>query len=154
MSNSRIRAWACSSPRFATRYRNPNAQCAYFAFNMVRMMSGMLAANYVTANARSNARITPTTWKPAWACELFLVERCESELLSTHAGFKHQTILGHRKHDHSLLVLRIGRGALGGDNGTGGRTHGPFAALEIIQRGFVLEEDHFSERLAAQLRAD
>jgi hypothetical protein len=48
---------ACNSPRLAIKYRNPNAQCAYFAFSVVRMMSGMLAANYVTASAPGNARI-------------------------------------------------------------------------------------------------
>src|ERR1017187_2951145 len=133
MSNSRIRACACNAPRFAMRYRKPNAQCAYFAFRVVSMMSGMLAANYVTANARCNARITPTTWKPARTCGLFLVEGREMELLSTHAGLKHQATLGYREHHHALLVLRIGGRAFGGGYGTDPGAHGPLTSPEVLQ---------------------
>src|SRR5882724_13313415 len=117
MSNSRIRACACNSPRFAIKYRNPNAQCAYFAFSVVRMIFGILAVNYVTPSARSNVRIIPTTWKPTRAVALFLLEGRELEFLSTHAGLKHQAALGDGEHHHALLVLRIGGRALGGGHG-------------------------------------
>src|SRR5205814_2708776 len=97
MSNSRIRACARSSPRFAIKYRNPNAQCAYFAFSVVRMMSGILAVNYVTPNARSNARIILSRQKkPARVVALLLLERRQRAFLATHTGPTHQPALGYR----------------------------------------------------------
>src|ERR1035437_10208338 len=133
MSNSKIRACACNSPRFAIKYRNPNAQCAYSAFNVVRMMSGMLAANYVTATARSNARITPTTWKPARTRGLFLVKGREMELLSTHAGLKHQAAFGYREHHHALLVLCVSGRALSSSHRADPGAHGPLTSPEVVQ---------------------
>src|ERR1035438_10102476 len=155
MSNSRIRACACNSPRFAIKYRNPNAQCAYFAFSVVRMMSGMLAANYLHTKASEQCpNHPPAAWKPTRADALFLLGGQEMEFLSTDAGFEHQAALGDGKHHHPVRVLRIRGGALGGGHGADPGAHRPFATLEVVQGGLVFKEDHLGEVLAAQLRAD
>src|SRR5271154_4654287 len=112
MSNSRIRAWGCNSPRFAIKYRNPNAQCAYFAFSVVRMMSGMLAANYGRNQRSGQCPNHPPT------AALFLIGWQEMEFLPADAGFKHQAALGDGEHHHPVRVFRIRGGALGRGYGT------------------------------------
>ena len=39
MSNSRMPARSCKSPRLARRYRSPNEQCGYLALSVARTMS-------------------------------------------------------------------------------------------------------------------
>src|SRR5690349_4879929 len=42
ISNSTNSARPVSSPKFAIKYRNPNAACGYFAFNVANTISGIV----------------------------------------------------------------------------------------------------------------
>jgi hypothetical protein len=77
-----------------------------------------------------------------------------SETLAADGGFEHESALGTGEDADAVVVFGGGGGAGGGGDGGGLGGEGEIAALEIIEGGFVLENDQFAVGLAAELDSD
>src|SRR5688572_2298980 len=80
--------------------------------------------------------------------------RLEAELLAADARLEHQAARAHGENGDALRVVRGLRHALFESDRRCARRNLVVAALEVIERGLVLEEYDLAVGLAAELQAD
>jgi len=98
-----------------------------------------------------SASLTDVSYRRTWHAHEGSVKRLVFELLPANGGLKHQPVSWQSEHHHPVAVVRVKRSALCRGNSGELRAHVKITLLKFCERFGSLKEDHFRERLSAEL---